>query len=769
MSVFVASASKNDIKKIEIQNVQEMIDIFKSDYDIGKVTLVLKNDIFESNNLNTIFDVTYPNDIILDLNGNNLTIVSEAATTLFDISSGFDFSVINSASTVSEISFNTKTDETTYMFMLRNDNTSFACYGDVIIGNNTLEDYCEFGGEISNIFMIESIESFELNGSEIISYAFNPVFVDATGGCGKFKLVGNTKLFNGSFSAKASMIILDSSLIDDIYIRDFSVTVDYTGLVNSFEDVMYDVKPGIYFKGLTQDDFSTFAFGNISANAVFGNFYIYNYVKVKGDVNLDFICSHNESFVEKYSSSGHIKVCKNCGAYLGTEGHSEGIYVDRKEPTCTADGATEGVRCSDSSCNYLIVPSEIIKANGHKEVIDEGRKVTCTENGYTEGSHCSVCSEIITPQTVIEANGHNIDQDTIKTISATCVDGGSVSGYCTKCKSTVVISGKPLGHDYTRKSIDEKYMLTEPTYLHEGTYYYSCSRCYKKSDKIFTGIKKRSLGATEKITAAQSTSVIKLTWTPVKDATGYRVYCKTGNKWEKIASIKTNSFRVTGLTAGKQYSFYVRAYVKEEGQTIWAKNNTTIATATEPKTPSNISATQSTSVVKLTWKSSSGATGYRVYKYDASAKKYVVIASLKDTTTYRVTNLKSGTAYKFKIKPYIKLSNGSTIWGTATTAFETATEPEIPSLSVRASLINNGCAALSWTNVSGESGYQIYYSTSENGTYRKLSTCKANDTTKTVTSLKSSQRYYFKIRAYKDTANGVVYGQFSAVKSAKIK
>ena len=76
---------------------------------------------------------------------------------------------------------------------------------------------------------------------------------------------------------------------------------------------------------------------------------------------------------------------------------------------------------------------------------------------------------------------------------------------------------------------------------------------------------------------------------------------------------------------------------------------------------------------------------------------------------------------------------------------------------------------MSWSNVSGESGYQIYYCTSENGTFRKLATCKANSVTKTATSLKSSQRYYFKIRAYKDTASGVVYGEFSAVKSAKIR
>ncbi len=772
LSIFVAFAGENEIKKLEVQNLQEMIDIFKSDRDIGKITLVLKNDISESSDLNTVFNVTYPNDIVLDLNGHNLIVTSNSATTMFEVKSGFDFSVLNSANCGSEIGFNTKTDELTCMFRLDSSNTSFSCYGNIRISNNALADYCEFGGDISNIFLIDSVETFVLNGIEVISYAFNPVFIDATNISGKIKalkLLGDTDLYNGSYSASSSMILIDSSAIDIIDIRAFSTTVENTGSVNSFEDVLPDVKPIRYFEGLEKDDFSDFTFGNISANTVFKGSYLYSCVVVKGDINLDFICSHSESNITDYSASGHIMTCKRCGAFLGVEAHSRGTVVERKEPTCTVDGNTEGVLCSDSSCNYLIVPSEIIKAQGHKEVVDPSRQATCTENGYTQGSHCSICSKILIPQQEIEATGHNIDPKTIVTISATCSDNGSVSGDCTKCKNTVVISSKPLGHDFTRKSTDEKYVVKEPTYIHNGTYFYSCKRCHKKSDKIFTGDNKLSLGTTKKLTATQSTSVVKLTWTPVKDATGYRVYQKVGNRWEKIASIKTNTFRVTGLTAGKQYSFYVRAYVKEEGQTIWAKNNTTITTSTEPKSPSKVSATQSTSVVKLTWKSSSGATGYRVYKYNTSSKKYEVIASVKDTTTYRVTNLKSGTIYKFKIKPYIKLSNGKVIWGAATSALETATEPAVPKLTVRASLVNKGRAVLSWSNVSGESGYQLYYSTSPNGTFRKKASFDSNTVTKTLTSLKSSQRYYFKIRAYKDTASGIVYGQFSEVKSVKIR
>jgi hypothetical protein len=39
----------------------------------------------------------------------------------------------------------------------------------------------------------------------------------------------------------------------------------------------------------------------------------------------------------------------------------------------------------------------------------------------------------------------------------------------------------------------------------------------------------------------------------------------------------------------------------------------------------------------------------------------------------------------------------------------------------------------------------------------------------TIKGLKSGKTYYFKVRAYKKTADGTILGSFSTVKSAKIK
>ena len=187
----------------------------------------------------------------------------------------------------------------------------------------------------------------------------------------------------------------------------------------------------------------------------------------------------------------------------------------------------------------------------------------------------------------------------------------------------------------------------------------------------------------------------------------------------------------------------------------------------KPKTPTTISATQSTSVVKLTWSKSTGATGYRVYQYSPSKGKYVIKTTVKGTTTYSVTGLKSGAEYQFKIKPYFKTSDGTVIWGSASSAFTTATEPSKPKVSL--SSTSKGKVVVSWNNVSGETGYQIYYSTKKSSGYTKLTSVGANKTKATASKLSSGKTYYFKVRAHKKVNGKTIYGTFSSVKSIKVK
>ncbi len=184
-----------------------------------------------------------------------------------------------------------------------------------------------------------------------------------------------------------------------------------------------------------------------------------------------------------------------------------------------------------------------------------------------------------------------------------------------------------------------------------------------------------------------------------------------------------------------------------------------------PKCPSKVIAVQSTSAIKLTWSKSTGATGYRVYQYNAKTKTWDKIKTTT-ATSFKVENLKAGTTYKYRIKCY--KDDAGLIWGKATSTIAVATKPATPKITAVASTAK-GRAAVAWTNVAGETGYELYASTKKDTGYKKIVTAKANVTKGVKTGLVSGRTYYFKVRAYKTVGNTVVYSALSAPQALKIK
>lgn len=69
-----------------------------------------------------------------------------------------------------------------------------------------------------------------------------------------------------------------------------------------------------------------------------------------------------------------------------------------------------------------------------------------------------------------------------------------------------------------------------------------------------------------------------------------------------------------------------------------------------------------------------------------------------------------------------------------------------------------------WKKANGSDGYEVYYATSKEGNYKKLTT-----TTKTSCSKKlKSGSYYIKVRSYKKSGSKKLYGSFSGVKEVNV-
>ena len=163
-------------------------------------------------------------------------------------------------------------------------------------------------------------------------------------------------------------------------------------------------------------------------------------------------------------------------------GHTE-VIDEGKEATCTEKGLTEGSHCS--VCSEVIIAQTEIPAKGHTEVIDEAVEATCTEKGLTEGKHCSECNEILAEQEIIPAKGHTEVIDEGK--EATCTEKGLTEGkHCSVCNEVIVSQMEipAKGHEFINYISDENATCTE-----NGTKTAKCNRCDETDTKVDEGSK----------------------------------------------------------------------------------------------------------------------------------------------------------------------------------------------------------------------------------------------------------------------------------------
>lgn len=152
-----------------------------------------------------------------------------------------------------------------------------------------------------------------------------------------------------------------------------------------------------------------------------------------------------------------------------------------------------------------------------------------------------------------------------------------------------------------------------------------------------------------------------LSWKKVTGATGYEVYqynTKT-KRYSKITAVKGTSYTKSELTVGTSYQFKVRAVTGKNQYSDYTKAvsvKTFLAKVTSLTAKNNKKGS-----VKLSWKKVDGASGYKVYQYNTKTKKYVKVATVKNTT-YTKTKLKAKASYKFKVRAY-KTVGKKTVYG----------------------------------------------------------------------------------------------------------
>lgn len=267
-----------------------------------------------------------------------------------------------------------------------------------------------------------------------------------------------------------------------------------------------------------------------------------------------------------------------------------------------------------------------------------------------------------------------------------------------------------------------------------------------------------------KISATQEGG--KLKWDKVPNATGYDIYIKNKkNKFSKLASVTKNSYTIKGKTAGKEYTVRIKAKIKTTYGT-YKSESTELIFRTKPGKVKDIKVSSvKTTSFTLSWDKTKATSRYYVYQYSGKKKKYVKVAELK-APTYKVTGLKAGTTYKFKIKT-VKLENGKSVCTNTSEVFSFTTKPEKVG-TVKASSVKKTTLTLSWKKVTGAEGYQVYSYDAAKKKYVRIATVDGKTKYK-VKKLKAGTAYKFKVRALKTLNGKKYYGSYSDIFTVKTK
>lgn len=276
-----------------------------------------------------------------------------------------------------------------------------------------------------------------------------------------------------------------------------------------------------------------------------------------------------------------------------------------------------------------------------------------------------------------------------------------------------------------------------------------------------------------KASAESASGPVKLSWSETADdVTGYRVYRydPEQEKYVYLKSTKNRSYTDENVSSGKTYQYKVRCYWTIGGTNYYGNYSSVISVTTPPAKVTEVDTeTRSSTYLTLNWKKVSGASGYRIYKYNTSSKSYekVTTISKESTVSYKITGLTAATEYQFKVRAYKKTDTG-TLWGSSSSAYKDCTKPA-QTKNLKAAT-KSSAVTLTWSKVARAGGYRIYRYNSKTKKYEKIATVKGNKTfSYKDTKLKKGSTMKYKVRAYK-TYNGTnYYGAYSEVVSIKVK
>ena len=274
---------------------------------------------------------------------------------------------------------------------------------------------------------------------------------------------------------------------------------------------------------------------------------------------------------------------------------------------------------------------------------------------------------------------------------------------------------------------------------------------------------------------------ISMSWNAIGRASGYEVYRKDANSedYKLVKDLNATTYTDKGLAKGTEYSYKVKSYRVVDGVKVYSGDSNSISDKIKDSFKLNLEKTTRNSV-EFSWDKIKDATGYEILRYSTASKKYVVIDDIDfdklsdedreaseeaEVYSYLDQEKTSATIYNYQVKAYNKV-DGKKVYLKESEKLKATTTPLTPNITVKSS--SRKTARLTWKNCSTRAtGYKVYMATSKNGTYKLVKTTTAKSFTKYY--LRSGKTYYFKVRAYRTVDGKNIYGNYSTIKSIRVK
>jgi autotransporter-associated beta strand protein len=174
-----------------------------------------------------------------------------------------------------------------------------------------------------------------------------------------------------------------------------------------------------------------------------------------------------------------------------------------------------------------------------------------------------------------------------------------------------------------------------------------------------------------------------------------------------------------------------------------------------PAAPTGLTASAGDGQVSLAWSAVSGATGYTVKQSSSAGGPYTTIAT-PTGTSHTATGLVNGSTYYF----VVSASNAAGESANSAEASATPQQPLPAAPTGLTAIAGNAEVDLSWSAVSGATGYVVKQSVFSGGPYTTVAT--PTGTSHTATGLTNGTTYYFVVSATNTAGEGSASAEVSA-------